>query len=328
VTTREARSTFPCFGGKCSVFVIGPAPEADAAVALAKRRLLAWHHRFTRFEPDSELMRLNGDPRTEVPVSSLMARFAAAARTAAERTGGLVDATLLEELEDAGYRGELRTELPLGEALRLAPPRAAAGPSPKASWRLVSADLERNVVRRPPGVRLDSGGVAKGLFADVLAESLSGHAGFAVECAGDLRVGGVAREVRVESPFDGSVLHTFELADAAVATSGIGRRSWLDEDGRPAHHLLDPATGLPAYTGVVQATAVAPSAVEAEWRAKAAVLSGPERAIDWIPHGGVLVLDDGSTERMGQRTRNFLELARVRPRSRLPARSRARARIS
>ena len=73
-------------------------------------------------------------------------------------------------------------------------------------------------------------------------------------------------------------MHVFELSRRAVATSGIGRRSWLGPDGRPAHHLLDPATGRPAFTGVVQATALAPTAVEAEWRAKAAVLAGPDRA--------------------------------------------------
>jgi thiamine biosynthesis lipoprotein len=79
-----------------------------------------------------------------------------------------------------------------------------------------------------------------------------------------------------------------------VATSGIGRRSWIDARGRPAHHILDPATGAPAFTGVVQATAIAPTAVEAEIRAKAALLSGPRGAADWLVHGGVLVFDDGS----------------------------------
>ena len=99
--------------------------------------------------------------------------------------------------------------------------------------------------------------------------------------------------MHVTSPFDGRVLHTWRLADAGVATSGIGRRSWLDRRGEPAHHLLDPATGRPAFTGVVQATAVAPTALEAETRAKAAVLGGPGEAARWLPHGGLVVLDDG-----------------------------------
>ena len=78
-----------------------------------------------------------------------------------------------------------------------------------------------------------------------------------------------------------------------MATSGIGRRSWLGSDGRPAHHLLDPATGRPAFTGLVQATALAPTALEAEVLAKAALLAGPGAARGWLPHGGALVADDG-----------------------------------
>ena len=142
-------------------------------------------------------------------------------------------------------------------------------------------------------MRIDGGGLAKGLFADVVAETLAGRT-YAIDCAGDVRVGGLARRVDVQCPFDGRSLHHFELADAGVATSGIGRRSWLDASGAPAHHLLDPATGRPAFTGIVQATAIAPTALEAEVRAKAALLSGPERAAEWLPDGGVIVLDDGN----------------------------------
>jgi thiamine biosynthesis lipoprotein len=118
-----------------------------------------------------------------------------------------------------------------------------------------------------------------------------------VDCCGDLRIGGRQRTVRVDDPFGRGVLHELEVADCGVATSGIGRRSWIGADGRPAHHLLDPSTGRPAYTGVVQATALAPTAAEAEWRAKAALLGGPGTAAMWVArHGGVVVMDDGSHE--------------------------------
>ncbi len=152
--------------------------------------------------------------------------------------------------------------------------------------------MRDGIVHRPPGLAFDSGGLAKGLFADLLAERFDGS--FAFDCGGDLRISGPERRIEVADPFGGPPLHAFELADAAVATSGIGRRSWLDARGRAAHHLLDPATGLPAFTGVVQATALAPTAVEAERRAKAAVLSGPRDAAAWLPHGGLVVLDDRS----------------------------------
>ncbi len=289
----EAGESFACFGSTCSVFVIGDG--AREAVADARRSLLDWHARFTRFEPASELSRLNADPRATVPVTPLMARLAAATSAAATLTGGLVDATLLAEIEQAGYTKDLPTSVPLADALHRAPPRRAARPHPRADANAdqLTVDFDTLTVHRPPGLKLDSGGLAKGLFADALAETLAACQGFAVDCGGDVRIGGPARQVHVTSPFDGRVVHTWRLADAGVATSGIGRRSWLDGSGEPAHHLLDPATGRPAFTGVVQATAVAPTALEAEARAKAAVLAGPAQAADWLPHGGVVVLDDG-----------------------------------
>ena len=137
-------------------------------------------------------------------------------------------------------------------------------------------------MRRPPGVALDSGGLAKGLFADVIAETLGDRiarspSSAPATSASAAPPASTARSPS-QSPFDGSVLHTFALAAGGVATSGIGRRSWLDARHAPAHHLLDPATGRAAFTGVVQATAIAPTALQAEIRAKAAVLSGPAGA--------------------------------------------------
>ena len=122
-----------------------------------------------------------------------------------------------------------------------------------------------------------------------------------LDCAGDLRVGGragVLRPVHVAAPFGASPLLTFALSSGAVATSGISHRSWIDGDGRPAHHLLDPRTGAPVFTGIVQATAMAPTAAQAEVLAKAAVLSGPARAAEWLRHGGVIVSEDGSYVRV------------------------------
>jgi thiamine biosynthesis lipoprotein len=276
----EARESFACFGSSCTVLVNGDTAESSADASAA-------------------FSRLNADPREEVPVSPLMARFVQAVIEAGSMTGGLVDATLIEQIESAGYAGELPPRLPLRMALELTPERRRASAAPAARWRQIEVDRARNKVVRPPGLKLDSGGLAKGMFADVLAEALAEHGAFAINCAGDLTVGGTSeskRAIEVESPFDGRILHTFELSRTGVATSGIGRRSWLDGRGRPAHHLLDPASGRAAFTGVVQVTALAPSALQAEVHAKAAVLSGPSLAAGHLAHGGVIVFDDGSHE--------------------------------
>jgi thiamine biosynthesis lipoprotein len=292
----EAVERFDCFGSRCTVLVMGESP--GSAARLVRRRLLRWHERFSRFEPRSELSRLNADPRARVKVTTTMARLAEAAVWAAAKTDGLVDSTLVSEIEDAGYTGDLDgASVPVSDAFRLAPRRRAATPARRQWWREVT--VQGNVLSRPPGLRLDSGGLGKGLFADLAADTLCETATFAVDCGGDLRLGGtagMARRVDVASPFDATTLHSFELTEGGVATSGIGKRSWLGSDGAPAHHILDPGTGRPAFTGIVQATALARTALAAETLAKAALLSGPEGARNWLPHGGVLVFEDGAHE--------------------------------
>jgi thiamine biosynthesis lipoprotein len=298
---------FYCFGSRCSVHVTGDGPlgaPADAVDA-GMRMLRTWDARFSRFVAGSELNLLNADPRGAVEASPLMRRLVRAIVTAAYETDGLVDSTLLDDLEQAGYRGSFSGNgLTLEQALLLAPPRRPARGDPSGGWAAVGVDERTGTVVRPPGVRLDSGGVGKGLFADELAGAFDGHAAFAVDCGGDLRLGGdhpVPREVLVENPFDGPPPHCFTLARGGIATSGIGRRSWLDADGAPAHHLLDPSTGRPAYTGLVQVTALAPTALRAEVLAKAALLAGPSELERRLPHGGLAVCEDGHAELIAAR---------------------------
>jgi FAD:protein FMN transferase len=290
---RQVVESFRFFGADCAVHVTG---DGDAAPA-ARSLLHGFHDRFSRFDPSSELSALNDDPRYAVRASADMVAFVHAGIAAAHRTRGLVDFTLAGALERAGYVDDLVGEaMPLRFALEHAPPRRAVRPDPDHGWLAVTADAETSVVTRPPGVRLDSGGL-KGLFADLAARTLAGNESFAIDCGGDLRLGGsLDRVVRVESPFDDAILHEYSLRSGGVATSGIGRRSWLDASGAPAHHVLDAATGRPAFTGIVQVTALAPTALGAEVLAKAALLSGPAAARRWLAHGGVVVFDDGRHE--------------------------------
>lgn len=263
---REHERTVEVFGGRVALRAAGR--EAPLALAVAEALLRRMHTALTRFDPDSELCRLNADPRGTVPASALVRRLAAAIPYAGELSGGLVDATvdpMLEPTQDAPEEDP-----------------HPASPDPRRRWASVSSDTE--TVTRPPGVALDSGGLAKGLAADLIADQLRDVPSFAIECLGDVRAGGARRTLRVASPWDDGALAELALTDGAAATSGVTKRGW---------HLVDPATGRPARTGIVQATALAPTALEAEVRAKAALLAGPDDAPDHLPHGGVLVLASG-----------------------------------
>jgi thiamine biosynthesis lipoprotein len=94
------------------------------------------------------------------------------------------------------------------------------------------------------------------------------------------------------------------IRSGGIATSGLSSRIWEDGRGGYAHHLLDPSTGQPAWTGLVAVTALAPTALEAETLAKASFLRGPEGARELLAEwGGLLVLDDGRVEPAGRLNR-------------------------
>src|SRR3954452_21669204 len=287
-----------------------PSPEAMGIQIEFFLRLL--HRKLTRFDPGSELSALNADPRPHVLVGSTVAVAVGAALWAARRSNGLVDPTLLRELEDAGYAGS-RADVPpapIHDALAVAPTRKVAHPWAASRWREIAVNPHTRVVSRPPGVRIDTGGTGKGLAADLAADRLAGYATFVVDAGGDLRLGGerpVEREVRIDHPLADEPAHRFMLDRGAVATSGIKTRLWRTDDGF-AHHLLDPSTGRPAWTGVIQATALGGTALEAETLAKMAFLSGPEGAREILAsHGGLVVLDDGSVELFGTLARDRAE---------------------
>jgi thiamine biosynthesis lipoprotein len=304
---RYLTRAFPALGGTVTVETSGDG--AGPAGLRAEAAINEFHNRLTRFDPASELSRLNSDPRDSVPASALMLRFASLVGYAGELSRGLVDATCLDALEQAGYTRSLGAEAVGSDttALALTPDDGGrpAGPDPRARWRIVSTDPERQEVTRPPGLRLDPGGIGKGLAADVAAEELADCDSYAVNCLGDIRFGGrtaTEREIAVASPLStGDPVARLVLDRGAVATSGVTRRTWIDSDGRPAHHLIDPRTGRPANTGVLQATAVAPTGVEAEVRVKSALLSGASEAGRYLAHGGVVVLVSGEVIVFGDR---------------------------
>jgi len=317
--------TFDAMGSHVRLLIGEPGPgmaPAAAAAEQGRRFVEDFDAALSRFKPESELSHLNADPRERIPTSELMRRAVEAGLFAAERSEGLVDPTLVGEIEEAGYVASRAgmAGLPLAEALADAPARQPARPRPEQRWRGFRVDDEAGEVVRPPGLRFDTGGTGKGLAADMLAANLRGYSRFIVDCGGDICIGGADAlvhpyEVFLEHPISGGRAHVLRLGSGGVATSGINVRIWRDECGRYAHHLLDPATGEPAWTGLVGATALGDSALEAETLSKAALLSGPERGREILAErGGLLIHDSGRVEMVGP-------LA-VAPRIRLPEVSR------
>lgn len=280
-------------------------PSAEVMAEQVRRTIDDFDAKMSRFITDSELTALNTDPRETVPAGPLLRAVVSAAVWAAEESNGLLDPTMVDQLAQIGYGKSMNGARPasLADALLDSPPARPAQPRRESLWREIRVDDETGTITRPPGVQIDSGGVGKGLIADACTAMLGDRERFCVNASGDLRIGGPdARRdpyrVTIEDPFGGEHLAVIRVGHGAVATSGIGTRLWKTEWGF-AHHLLDPSTGEPAWTGVVQATALAPTALEAETRAKQVLLGGRRAATLLELNGGLILLDDGTVEAYG-----------------------------
>lgn len=145
------------------------------------------------------------------------------------------------------------------------------------------------------GIGFDPSGVVKG-WAVERAAALLGQAGrprHSVNGGGDVCVGlgpepGRPWRIGISDPLHaGRLLTAVRLEEGGVATSGTAERGG---------HVIDPRTGAPAR-GLAAVTVVAPSLLQADVLATAAMAAGPRRApdlldgrpgVDWL-----LVTDDG-----------------------------------
>lgn len=117
--------TFRAMGSDVRLLIGRPfvarAPAPLDAADREREFVLAFAHRLSRFIPNSELSALNGDRRSAVPASDLLRAAVRAGLWAAERSGGLVDPTLVPALRRNGYARSLDGDAPasLRQALAL-----------------------------------------------------------------------------------------------------------------------------------------------------------------------------------------------------------------
>ena len=243
---RRRVSRFRAMG--VEVVVGGAQPGELAAVA---DLFASWDASFSRFRPDSELVRVNASPADAIVVSSTFARAVDVALDAAALTGGLVDPTLGAAIVEAGYDRDFAQLADDGR-----PPAPAPAPGTGA------VRLTGRLLARPRGTVLDLNGVVKALAVDEALALLAGP-GF-VAAGGDVAVRGA---VVAGLPAGGAV----RLLDGGLATSGPTRRRWT-RGGEPQHHLLDPATGRPARSRWTAVTVAAATCLASDVAAKAAFL--------------------------------------------------------
>lgn len=270
------RTVFPAMGTTVDV-----AARTDRGIAATRELFERVEASCSRFLPESELTRINDDPRTRVPLSSTMASVLHAADRARSITGGLVDVGVGGAVHAWGYD---RTFVDVADRTHHVVPESV----PVPEW-----SVDGTVLTRSPCTGIDLGGIAKGWTCDLAVER-----GFAVvaSAGGDVRSSDPEATVEIVDPWDATAT-TIHLGVGALATSSVSRRRWT-VGGVEANHLIDPRTMRPTSSPVLSATAITATAVEAEAAAKTILLRGADGLAwadrqSWIS-AALVVWNDGT----------------------------------
>lgn len=284
---------FRAMGCAMRAMVVAESPAAQAALEQVPQWFAEWEKALSRFDPTSELSRLNAAPGQWHMASPVLWDVLQAAQRAVTLSEGWVRPDLLSALEAAGYRNSFET---------LTTPVIWPGVVTATPWQALEWDASQRAVRLPTGMRLDVGGIAKGWCADVAAQRLSEHGPALVDAGGDIALNGAPDPgwpIALARP---TLLPAGEavqlcLGPGGVATSGRDHRRWRTTSGSEQHHLIDPHTQRPAFTDVLTTTVIAANAYEAEIAAKAALLQGSIMGLRWLTERdlpGAMFLADGT----------------------------------
>lgn len=145
-------------------------------------------------------------------------------------------------------------------------------------------------VMRVSDLHVDLGAIAKGYACDEVVEVLrsAGVDSGIVDLGGNIRVFGTKPtgqdwRVGIQDPDAprGDYVCTVDISTGAVATSGDYER-YFERDGIVYHHILDPATGYPASTGVRSVSVIAPTGMQADALSTGLFVLGIDELFDLV----------------------------------------------
>jgi thiamine biosynthesis lipoprotein len=264
-----------------------------------ERLFNSFEKRLSRFNPNSELSRLNSTEQEIFPASPTLLSVMEVALWGADVTEGLYDPTILNDLNKAGYDRsfeQITNPMPLTASPDY--PGEKTSPEDKTSnredsleigshFRMITVNRSRREISKPFNVQIDLGGMGKGWTVDRAADQLQGVGPFIVNAGGDIFAyhsppGSRGWQVDLVHPLkpEQSMAQVY-LHHKALATSTIAKRRW-QRNGRVMHHLIDPRTGQPADTDALSVSVIADRTVVAEILAKVVLILGVEHGLAYL----------------------------------------------
>lgn len=258
-----------------------------------KTRILGMHHRFTFFDPGSEICQVNQQAGIQpVPVSQDTFSLLSLALRYARDTKGTFDVTAgaISEL----WRDAIRSSaVPSEDEVERC--RALCG-----IQYLELDDTHRTAFLSRKGVKIDLGGIVKGYAADEACRMLQGYGvqNARINFGGTVVAIGREQNIGIQNPFQktGTPMAGILLQNKAVVTSGSYEQCFFHQGNR-FHHIIDPRTGRPSCSGLISVSLIGDEAVALDALATAIFCLGPEAGMPIAGRYGIsaiFVTDQGS----------------------------------
>lgn len=226
---------------------------------------------------DSEVWAIDHSAGAPVTVGEDTAALLDAAAALGARTNGALDVTLYPVVKAWGFTtGDYRI------------PDSAELEDLLSRVDYHAIERDGDTVTLPAGMALDFGALAKGYAGEQCAALLkeAGVTSAILNLGGNVQTVGSKPDgspwrVGVQDPEGESedYVGLLELVDEAAVTSG-GYQRYFEQDGIRYWHIIDPATGAPARSGLLSATIVGQSGTVCDGLSTALFVMGREKALD------------------------------------------------
>ncbi len=217
------------------------------------------------YRPTSEISHINSRAAREpVPVSPEVFNLLERCQELNAQTKGAFDITVASLMKCWRFMndtGAIPTEEAIAQALECT-----------GSHQLQLNPTNTTVHLAREGVMLDLGSVGKGYALEQAAAQLQEnefdnfliHGGTSTVCAAGTQADGAPWRIAIKHPDEGEPpLHLIDLHNESLSVSGIGGKSFIDEEGTEQGHVIDPRTGRPTQCARVAAV-VCNSATESD----------------------------------------------------------------
>lgn len=145
------------------------------------------------------------------------------------------------------------------------------------------------------GMTLDMGALGKGIACDKIAERFESMkiSGAVVSIGGSILIygkkpDGSAWNIGIQDPRgeQGTAAGYLKVTDNMVVSTSGDYEKYFMENGVRYHHIINPATGYPADSGLISVTVLCPSGIDSDGLSTACFVLGREKSMELLERYG------------------------------------------